>query len=107
MDRHTTAKVVVIIDSHAMDNGYFAWTGTKGGHISACSLLQVRKASLSLCSVLSHPLQLLEDCSPDGIFRYLSNDPVTKPHNHKCLIVNLACGNSILNDHARSELLDG
>lgn len=46
MERNTLAKAVVIIDTHATDNGYFAWKGTKDGYASACSLRQVRKASL-------------------------------------------------------------
>jgi len=51
---------------------------------------------------------MLEDCLPDGVFAtYLSNAGGTPTHAHKSLIVNVACGQSVTVDGARSELLNG
>ena len=57
--------------------------------------------------VSSIPVQILRDCSPDGVFKYLSNDDGTPQHAHKSIIINLACGATISKPGPRSELLDG
>jgi len=52
--------------------------------------------------------QILEDCLPEGVFEtYLSNANGTPDHHHRSLIVNVACGASVCQDGARSELLNG
>lgn len=38
---HQTAKIVMIIDTHSADNGYFIWTGDTAESYRACSLLEV------------------------------------------------------------------
>ncbi|KAF9779587.1 hypothetical protein BJ322DRAFT_1113387 [Thelephora terrestris] len=90
LNAHKSAKIVVAIDTHSADNGYFIWTGSTAETYRACSLLEI-----------------LRDCSPKGIFKYLSNAEDTPIHSHKSLIINLACGQSISQDRARSELLNG
>ena len=38
---HKSAKIVVAIDTHSADNGYFIWTGSDAETYRACSLLEV------------------------------------------------------------------
>ncbi|KAF9642917.1 hypothetical protein BDM02DRAFT_3132771 [Thelephora ganbajun] len=68
------AKIVTIIHTHCLDNGFFVWTGDSPETYHACSLLEI-----------------LRDCSPKGIFKYLSDAEGTLSHNHKSLILNLTC----------------
>ncbi|KAF9646686.1 hypothetical protein BDM02DRAFT_3188658 [Thelephora ganbajun] len=78
---HSMAKIIIVIHTHCLNNGFFVWTGDSPETYHACSLLE-------------------------GIFKYLSNAEGTPSHNHKSLILNLACGNSISQVCARSKLLD-
>ena len=39
---HEMAKILVIIDTHCLDNGAFVWTGASADEYRACSLLEVR-----------------------------------------------------------------
>lgn len=39
---HRTAKIVVVINTHCEDNGYFVWTGSSDETYRSCSLLEVR-----------------------------------------------------------------
>lgn len=41
LEKHPTAKIVVVIDTHCLENGYFVWTGDSKGELQACSLLTV------------------------------------------------------------------
>lgn len=35
------AKIIVVIDTHSLENGYFVWRGANPDDLSACSLLEV------------------------------------------------------------------
>ena len=41
LQNHKSAKIVVTIDTHSADNGYFIWTGTSAETYRACLLLEV------------------------------------------------------------------
>ncbi|KAF9781509.1 hypothetical protein BJ322DRAFT_1022923 [Thelephora terrestris] len=84
------AKILVIIDTHAAENGYFVWAKDANGDYQACSLLEI-----------------LQDCSPKEIFKYMSDAEDAPSHHHKLLIMNLACGASVSLPQPRSELLTG
>ena len=51
--------------------------------------------------------QILKDCIPEGVFKYISNRTNTPVHHHKSIILNLACGPSVIVDAARDTLLKG
>lgn len=104
---HESAKIVVIVDTHCIESGFFVWTGEGAADWKACSLLEVSMLYRTTCFIFTGPSQILRDCTPPGIFKYLSNAPDAPKHNHTSLIVNLACGASISQVAARSELLDG
>jgi len=47
------AKIVILIDTHAADNGYFVWSEDTTGDYKACSLLEVGVA-IGQCVSRSH-----------------------------------------------------
>ena len=51
--------------------------------------------------------QILKDCTPKGIFKYISNAKDTPTHHYKTLVLNLACGASINQVRVRDEFLVG
>ena len=105
---HPLAKIIVIIDTHSLKNGFFAWTGNgKDIEFRACSLLEVGVLLYPVHSLSSPPPQILKDCTPKHVFQYLSNAEDMPNHHHKSLIMNLACGTSISEVRPRSEIFDG
>ena len=38
---HGTAKIIFIVDTHCLDNGYFVYTGANPETYKACSLIEV------------------------------------------------------------------
>ena len=42
LEEFPTAKIVVIIDSHCLENGFFVWNGDTKSSYQACPLLAVR-----------------------------------------------------------------
>jgi len=107
MKEFPTAKIVVVIDTHCSESGFFLWKGDRNGDYETSPLLPVsvkRCVSLLLSLTL---LQILRDCIPKGIFQYLSNAAGSPDHAHKALIVNLSCGPSIAKAESRHSLLKG
>lgn len=41
LKKHPTAKIVVVIDTHCFDSGWFIWTGDSPETYQSCSLLEV------------------------------------------------------------------
>jgi len=41
LEKHSTAKIVFIVDTHCLDNGYFVYKGASPKTYEACSLLEV------------------------------------------------------------------
>src|SRR5579872_7244378 len=41
LDDHPRAKIVVVIDTHASDNGAFVWKGSDDDTFEACFMLEV------------------------------------------------------------------
>jgi len=41
MGRFPAAKIVVVLDTHSLDNGYFAWKGSSPSTYEGCSLQEV------------------------------------------------------------------
>lgn len=52
-------------------------------------------------------VQILEGCIPNEVYQYLSDAPDAPKHSHESIILNLACGPSVLVAAARQELLEG
>ncbi|KAF9781086.1 hypothetical protein BJ322DRAFT_1023203 [Thelephora terrestris] len=86
---HPTAKIVVVIDTHCLENGFFVWRGT-GSDMLACTLYEI-----------------LSDCIPSGVFQFISDKEGTPPHTHKSLIMNLSCGATISQPSSRAQILKG
>ena len=90
LEHHETAKIIVVIDTHSLEeDGGFVWAGTPGAY-RGCKLPQ-----------------LLEDCIPDEVYQYLSSAEDSPDHAHKSLILNLACGSTISKLGSRHKLLEG
>lgn len=58
LGKHTTAKIIVVIDTHSLENGRFVYTGDTPGTYEACSLFEVctqltTKRSLLLLTILT------------------------------------------------------
>ncbi|KAF9642992.1 hypothetical protein BDM02DRAFT_3192357 [Thelephora ganbajun] len=87
--RHSVAKIVIIIDTHCLENGAFVWTGDSPENYQACTLQEI-----------------LKDCIPPEIFRYLSANDTPK-HNHRSIVLNLACGASVSQESSHHSLLEG
>lgn len=47
-DDHPTAKMLTVIDTHTVENGFFAWQRAGGGGVEACRLHEVRVAAVPL-----------------------------------------------------------
>lgn len=47
LKRNKTAKIIYIIDTHSMDNGFFAYTGDSPKDYMACSLEEVSTTCIS------------------------------------------------------------
>ena len=105
---HPTAKMITVIDSHSLDNGFFAWKRTPGGEVEACRLYEVSIVYLwlLLASIFVF-LQILRDCMPPLIFEKLTSSPTSKDHHNKSLILNLACGSTVTIPEALHSLLEG
>ena len=41
MERNETAKIIYVIDTHSLENGFFVWTGNEPKNYEACSLDEV------------------------------------------------------------------
>ena len=42
LESRPMAKIVIVIDTHSVENGCFAYSDDEGGSVKACSLLEVR-----------------------------------------------------------------
>lgn len=47
---HPTAKIIVVIDTHCIDNGFLLWRGTTAENLLACSLSEVSTVNYQLPS---------------------------------------------------------
>lgn len=41
LNNHPTAKIIIIVDTHALENGYFLWAKDSVDDPCGCSLLEV------------------------------------------------------------------
>ena len=46
--RYTTAKIIVVIDTHCVENGAFLWTGDSSVTFQSCSLLEAGLLRIAL-----------------------------------------------------------
>lgn len=107
MEEFPLAKIVVIIDTHCSESGFFLWRGDHKGDFETSPLLPVsKKLYLSHLPSLTL-LQILSDCVPSGIFKFLTDMEAAPDHSHRALIVNLSCGPSINKPESRHSLLKG
>lgn len=52
MEIHPLAKILIVIDTHAADNGYFVWVGESEEDYRSCSLLEVGVVRNPMCFVI-------------------------------------------------------
>ena len=103
---HSTAKIIVVLDTHSLTNGFFVWKGnSEKRDYEACGMLEV-SAMCRYLPLLTLP-QILRDCIPEEVFEFISNEDGTPTHQHKSLILNLACGYSVSEDPARFSMMEG
>ena len=51
--------------------------------------------------------QILRDCIPASVYQCVSKDTDAPEHSHKSMIINLACGSTIVDAESRSSITDG
>lgn len=73
---HKTAKIITVINTHCLDNGYFVWTGNSSDDYCACSLLEVRHHTIHFNSC-THPVQDTQGLLPEGNLPV----PLGRPHH--------------------------
>ena len=98
-------KLVIIVDTHCAESGFFLWKGKIDGEFETSPLLPVSIIHHRPPPHLTSP-QILQDCIPAEIFKFLDASDTT-PYPHKALIVNLSCGPSIEKEESRHSLLQG
>lgn len=49
MKQNPTAKIIYIVDTHSMDNGFLAYTGNTPSEYMACSLREVSIYAHTIC----------------------------------------------------------
>ena len=105
--RHPTAKIIVVIDTHCIENGGFVYAGNSPQTFQACLLpeVSVHPDCLRLPRLMGY--EIINDCIPREILKFLSNASNTPRHSHKSIIINLACGASVEENLARHHLLQG
>jgi hypothetical protein len=85
-----TAKIIVVIDTHSLEeDGTFICGGVSGAY-TGCTLLQI-----------------LEGCISRQLYQYLLNTNDSPVHGHQSMILNLACGSTISLLSSRHSLLQG
>jgi len=65
LERYPTAKIVVVIDTHCLDNGYFVYTGNSPETYKACSLKEAG-ISCTMRYTISHLLTVPSGLHPGG-----------------------------------------
>ena len=89
--KQKTAKILFIINTHYLKNGCFVYQDDSPTEYKACTLFDVGTSWYQALLYSSHPLQIVRDCSPLGIFKYLSSKE-ERVHAHRSLVLNLVCG---------------
>lgn len=54
LKKHKTAKIIVVLDTHCIDNGFFVWSGTSEDNYRACRLLEVSYWWIYPNNIFSH-----------------------------------------------------
>ena len=112
LDHHSTAKIVVVVDTHCLEEtGGFIYGGDAPESYESCHMVHVSIPCLMHCRspcvpYLTH-VQIISECIPRGVRRFLSNSDNSEPHTHRSIIFNLACGASIRNGESRYSLFEG
>jgi hypothetical protein len=90
LHKHPTAKIVIIIDTHCLENGAFVWNGNSPTSYEACSLYEV-SAAYNLTSSPPHlPLDPARLYPKGGISVYNRSGCRTRPppqesHRKPCM----------------------
>jgi hypothetical protein len=105
LDRHPTAKIVVIIDTHSAENGGFIYEGNSPGNYQMCFMLEVSLIHLPSHSYSSS--KIISKCIHASLYPYINDTKKSPVHAHRLLIVNLACGASVKKVMARDHLGQG
>lgn len=107
MNANPTAKIVYILETHSLDNGFLAYTGDSAKSYLACSLEEVSIASTYAFPWTNIFIEIIRDCTPPEIYGFLAPGEAGVSHSHKSLILNLSCGSSIGMKDSRRSLLRG
>jgi hypothetical protein len=109
LDQHTTAKIVVIVDTHCLEEtGSFIYKGSTPETYEACRMKEVCGApSWTHGTFHLTCSKIIQGCIPERVRKYLSDAKGTVTHSHRSIILNLACGASIENAQSRHSLFDG
>jgi len=110
LENNPTAKIVVVLDTHCLEEtGAFIYNGDTPDSYESCHMVHVSISCIAVtCGVLYLTcMQIISECIPRGVHKFLSNSEGTPPHNHKSIIFNLACGASIRNAESRYSLFEG
>jgi hypothetical protein len=104
---HPTAKIIVVVDTHCLDEtGFFIWGGTDAASYKASCLEDVCTVWFGLQCIASLRSQLIRTCIPLQVRKYLRTDIKGPSHQHRALVLNLACGASIRRKESRYSLYD-
>ena len=105
----TTARIVVIIDTHCLEEtGAFIYEGSVPDSYEACCMEEVSSVQSGVTvSITSECPQIIQGCIPECVCRYLSDVKGTPVHTHRSIILNLACGASIRNTQSSHSLFNG
>ena len=109
LTQHEMAKIIVSIDTHCMEeNGLLVWSEDKV--LGVCTMKEVAIMSGSWWHAhtnVNNVWQIVTGCIPYTVYQYLTDDPKSRPHAHKSIILNLACGPTITMAESRSEIFNG
>ena len=108
LDQHTTARIVVIIDTHCLEEtGAFIYKGSTPDSYEACCIEEVSSVqSRVTVSTTSESPQIIQGCISEQVYKYLSDVKGTPVHTHRSIILNLVYGASIRNTQSHHSLFN-
>ncbi|KAF9784726.1 hypothetical protein BJ322DRAFT_1021414 [Thelephora terrestris] len=89
LETYPTAKIVLVVETHCLENGRFVWDGHDAESYQGCLLEEI-----------------VSGCIPKPIRGYIAIHNAVQ-HHHRSLIINLSCGPSTSVETSRVSLLEG
>lgn len=73
LENHPTAKIVVVIDTHCLENGHYIYRGNNvDKDFEACQITEVSVMGCVIPSPFFTSPQIITDCIPAGVRQYLT-----------------------------------